>query len=220
MHLCIHIYIYRDTYRDLFRFICLDVGDASCVMSTMGSMFLRFPGVAAFVSPFLCEYLARRNSATFISFNQKAPHWHRRNDVLKPGFYDKFAWRYPPPEKKEQGKDSSRSQMCRRLWVEIDLCKQESTGNHLTLSKHFRKTGNCSLVPDWWQFLLAITTSGAPGAGRCCASDHGSPVLASVCDANRDGRACGNMWKWWVWGSEADGWKWNCFGGQICIFDF
>ena len=131
-----------------------------------------------------------------------------------------FASRYPPPEKKEQGKDSSRSQMCRRLWVEIDLCKQESIGNHLTLSKHFRKTGNCSLVPDWWQFLLAITTSGTPGAGRCCAGDHGSPVLASVCDANRDGRACGNMWKWWVWGSEADGWKWNCFGGQICIFDF
>ena len=33
--------------------------------------FFKRPGLAGFVSPFLCEYLARRNSSTFISANQK-----------------------------------------------------------------------------------------------------------------------------------------------------
>ncbi|CAL1160984.1 unnamed protein product [Cladocopium goreaui] len=36
-----------------------------------GSIFISMQGVASFASPFLCEYLARRNSSTFISANEK-----------------------------------------------------------------------------------------------------------------------------------------------------
>ncbi|CAL1154275.1 unnamed protein product, partial [Cladocopium goreaui] len=36
-----------------------------------GSIVVSIQGLAGFVSPFLCEYLARRNSSTFISANQK-----------------------------------------------------------------------------------------------------------------------------------------------------